>query len=211
MSSPAPLLFEVLNRLNSLVCAVMYGVQPVNPPPLPETGPAIVVANHTSLSDPLVLLASANRRITFLMAQEIYERPLLQWVFRVFNCIPVRRGAVDVRAIRAMVRALDRGDVVGIFPEGGIDQFRDEQGHEGVAYLVVKTGAPVIPAAIWWQKPRPATLIGSLLSPCQAVVRYGAPLVFAGCSLSSDKPALSALTVQIMDAIKALQVTLHTA
>jgi len=122
-------------------------------------------------------------------------------VLRAAHCIPVRRGAIDVAATRQMFRTLHAGDVLGIFPEGGIDERRMESGYPGIGYLALKTGVPVIPASILWQKPRPPTLLRSLTTPGHAIVRYGLPLTF---EINPDprREDILAATDRIMAAIQ---------
>ena len=91
--------YWALTRLNQLICRVMYQVSPLEKQPLPKEGPVLLVCNHASLGDPLVLLATARRPISFLMAREIYAQPYLRWMFEALHCIPVRRGVRDVGAV----------------------------------------------------------------------------------------------------------------
>ncbi len=197
-------MFRFLNRANHLVCRVIFRLVSPPSPPLPEAGPVILVSNHVSFSDPLVLLATAGRPIRFLIAREIYERPRLRWVFRALNGIPLSRGTSDVGAVRAVLRALQSGDVIGIFPEGGVLKHRKESGHLGVGYLALKTGAPIVPASISWDKPRPLTLLGTLLKPGKAVVRYGTPIVVEPDPRPGSEEIL-AMTRSVMDRIKDLE------
>lgn len=204
MTIPATVLYPFLKHLNNLVCRLMYGVGPRVPSPLPQRGRAILVSDHSTLGDPLVLLATAGRPLQFLMAQEIYERREIRWVFRAFQAIPVRRGTRDIRAIRSMMRVLGRDGVVAVFPEGGIDSFRDESGHLGVAYLAVKTGAPIIPVSIRWAKKRPDSIWGTLFVPSQVSVRYGEPLTFPQ-KTDLQRDELEAIIRHIMRCIKELR------
>jgi len=181
----------------------MYGVAPVTSSPLPSNGPALLVSDHSTLGDPLVLLATAGRPLHFLMAQEIFERWGTRWVFQAFQVIPVRRGARDVGAIRSMMRVLDRGDVVALFPEGGIDNFRDESGHLGVAYLAAKTGVPVIPVSVSWVSQRPESMLGTICIPGKVLVRYGDHLRFPKIP-NPKREELEAMTAEIMRGIKIL-------
>ena len=96
----------------------MYGIKAPPESPLPPDGPALIVCDHTSMGDPLVLLATAGRPIRFMMAQEIYDQPHVKWVFQAFHCIPIRRGTRDVKAVRAMLEGLSANQVMGLFPEG---------------------------------------------------------------------------------------------
>ncbi|RMH34572.1 MAG: 1-acyl-sn-glycerol-3-phosphate acyltransferase [Nitrospirae bacterium] len=195
---------KLLYKLNRIVCRMLFRVRKPELTPLPATGPAILVSDHTSLGDPLVLLATAGRPIVFLMAEEIYVRPSIAWVFRALHCVPVRRGTLDIKSVRAMVKALADGEVVGIFPEGGIDRYRDAAGYAGVGYLALKSGAPVVPASVRWDKPRPLTIYGTLLIPCPARVVYGRPLVFPRMDRPTSRRAREA-TDRIMEAIAALR------
>ncbi len=164
----------------------------------------LVVADHTSFSDPLVLLATAGRPIRFLMAREFYQRPHLRWVFQAFDCIPVTRGSNDVAAVRTMLRALGQGEVVGLFPEGGIDNHREERGHLGIGYLVLKTGARVVPVSIVWDRARPVSIVGTLVVPGKAVVHYGAPMVLQP-ELHPSRGRLGEVTAEVMRAIRDLR------
>ena len=77
-----------------------------------------------------------------------------------------------------MLRVLKQGAVVGIFPEGGIDEYREESGYRGVGYLALKTGVPVVPVSIFWNHAPPLNLFGTILTPGKALVRYGTPIVW---------------------------------
>lgn len=87
---------------------------------LPESGPAIVVANHISGLDPLLLIAATKRRLRFIIAAEQYHRFGLTWLFRAAGCIPVDRKGRPERAFREALKALGNGDVVALFPHGAI-------------------------------------------------------------------------------------------
>ena len=66
--------YPFLNKLNRLVSQLMYSVKPLIPCPLPPNGPVLLVSDHSTLGDPLVLLATAGRPLHFLVAREIYKR-----------------------------------------------------------------------------------------------------------------------------------------
>ena len=193
--------YRLLDRLNRLICSVLYQVTPQSPSPLPPSGPLLLVSDHSSYSDPMLLAATANRPIIFLTAREVYQRRDLRWLCEIAHYIPINRGTPDVRAVRAMLRALRQGEVVGIFPEGGIDQHREESGHLGIGYLALKTGAPVVPASIAWDQARPLHLGKSLITPGRAVVRYG-PLIVSQFDPEPTREKIHAVTTTIMHAIQ---------
>jgi len=183
----------------------MYQVQASAEAPVPSAGPALIVCDHTSMGDPLVLLATAGRPIRFLMAQEIYSQPSIRWAFEAFRCIPVQRGRRDIKAIRGMLDGLAANEVIGLFPEGGLDRYRLEEGHPGVGYLAIKSGAPVIPASIVWKGPHSVTsMLKTLFVPSKAMIRYGAPLKFPQESRPS-KESMQSCTKEIMKQIEALR------
>ncbi len=196
--------YRVLDRLNRLVCRAMYQVRPPSRPPMPQDGPVLLVSDHSSFNDPMVLAATAGRPIIFLTAREVYQRPYLRWLCQTLRYIPVSRGTQDVGAVRAVFRALEQGEVVAIFPEGGIDEYREERGHSGAGYLALRTGVPVVPASIAWDKARPLGLVRSLLTPARALVRYGAPIVLQSVA-QPDRETICLATASIMRAIRDLR------
>ena len=116
---------------------------------VPSKGPAIVVANHASFLDPIVLGSACPRKIHFIVLQSMYDWWRLRWFYWGMQTIPVRAQEGDPRAIRVALARLKRGQVVGLFPEGarsGDGVLRE--GKMGVALLAALSGAPVIPCFI---------------------------------------------------------------
>jgi 1-acyl-sn-glycerol-3-phosphate acyltransferase len=110
------------NRVDGLLrifCHRFHGL-PKEYIQLPETGSALVAANHISGLDPLLLIAASKRPLRFLIAREEYERYGLKWLFKAAGCIPVDRFTNPEKALRQALLAMDRGEVVAIFPQGGI-------------------------------------------------------------------------------------------
>jgi len=199
------LVYTALNQLNTWVCRLMYGVKPSEESPVPSEGPALIVCDHTSMGDPLVLLATAGRPIRFMMAQEIYDQPHVKWVFQAFRCIPIRRGKRDVKAVRAMLEGLSANEVMGLFPEGGLDRHRSDEGHPEIGYLAIKSGVPVIPASIVWEGPHSVTsMLKTLFVPSKATIRYGATLQFPQESKPS-KDSMQSCTKEIMKQVETLR------
>ncbi|MGD8999403.1 MAG: lysophospholipid acyltransferase family protein [Granulosicoccaceae bacterium] len=138
-----------LDGLNRLFCRHVHRLQH-DDIPLPESGPALLVCNHVSGLEPLLMIAAARRPLRFLIAREEYERVGLQWLFRAIGAIPVERKGRPEVALREARRALENGEVVMLFPHGSIhldsDPPRKLKG--GVAVLARLTGAPVIPLRV---------------------------------------------------------------
>jgi 1-acyl-sn-glycerol-3-phosphate acyltransferase len=138
-----------LDGWTRIICRYLHGLKNTKLV-LPETGPAIVVANHVSGVDPLLLIAATHRPLRFLIATEQYERLGLHWLFRLAGCIPVDRTGRPEQALRAARRALEQGEVLAIFPHGRIhldtDPPRPIKG--GVVRLAAWTDAPIYPVRI---------------------------------------------------------------
>ena len=117
---------------------------------LPETGPALLASNHVSGLDPLLMIAACRRPVRFLIAQEQYDRIGLNWVFKQVGCIPVQRGARAEKPFRAALQALEEGEVVALFPEGGIHTRRKPARRlkGGIAKLAELSGVPDYPVSI---------------------------------------------------------------
>jgi len=120
---------------------------------IPEQGPALIVCNHQSYMDPLVVGGTIQRPIRFVMAHEIYRLPGLSWLFRLAGAIPVASRKVDpeclAAAFDAVDRALERGELVGIFPEGRLSP-DGEVGtfRGGIDEILARRAVPVVPVAL---------------------------------------------------------------
>ena len=120
---------------------------------IPTTGAAILVCNHVSFVDAVLLMAASPRPIRFIMDQQIFKMPVLGWFFKLAKAIPIAPQRVDPVAYeQAFVRArevLSDGDLLCIFPEGGLT--RDGELGEfkgGVMKLLESNPVPVVPLAL---------------------------------------------------------------
>ncbi|HVR74012.1 MAG TPA: lysophospholipid acyltransferase family protein, partial [Planctomycetota bacterium] len=141
----------VLRVICVVYTKVVHGLRrvPRGVDPVPPTGPAILVANHRSGLDPVIMGIVTRRRVRFLMAREYYEAVGLRWMFRALGCIPVNRDGNDLGATKAAMTALRASQVIGIFPQGGIREAGASlEGKSGAALLALRTGAPVVPIFI---------------------------------------------------------------
>ena len=138
-----------IDGIGRLVCRHIHHL-PTTKIPLPEQGPAIVVANHVSGLDPFLLLAACHRPLRFLVAREQYDRPVLHYLFKASGCIPVDRSGKPELALRQALRALEAGEALAIFPHGKIhldsDPPRKLKG--GALRLSAWTQSPIYPVRI---------------------------------------------------------------
>ncbi len=120
---------------------------------VPERGAAVLVCNHVSYVDALLILGVLRRPVRFVMIRRIYDLPLLNFIFRSVGAVPITRRSDDPdtyrRAFEALTEALRNRELVCIFPEGHLT--RDGAMHEfrpGVLKLLEQAPAPVIPMAL---------------------------------------------------------------
>ena len=118
---------------------------------LPASGPAIMVANHVSFFDSILLMFSLPRPVAFIGKAEYTDNPITNWLFCGAGMIPVRReNPGDLpHVFDEVAEVLARGDVIGVFPEG--TRSRDgllHRGHVGAAHLALTTGVPIVPVGI---------------------------------------------------------------
>jgi len=138
-----------LDGLNRLFCEHYHRLSH-DPVALPPQGPALLVSNHISGLDPLLMIAASRRPLRFIIAREEYQRPGLTWLFRAIGCIPVDRSRRPQQALRAALRALEQGEVVALFPHGRIqlEHHPPRRLRGGVAWLARQTHCPIVPLRI---------------------------------------------------------------
>ncbi len=117
---------------------------------LPDNLPLIIAANHISSIDPFLLIAATNRPIRFMIAKEEYEKPILNWMFKAAGCIPVDRGGRVEGAFRSAMRAIKAGELVSIFPQGGIHCHENPRPRikPGIIKLSALTQCSILPVRI---------------------------------------------------------------
>jgi pantoate ligase/cytidylate kinase len=177
----------VLRTIARLILRIRFEGEPGA---VPREGPVIVVSNHASSADPVLigafLLKWQGRALNWLGKRELVETPVIGWAMRQVPIHPVDREAADMEAFRTAKRILDSGNILAIFPEG--TRSRDgalQSVRDGAGVLALMSGAPVVPVGVidsdqaW---PR-----GSLMPKFgkHVIVRYGAPFRVA------DDPAVS--------------------
>ena len=199
----------VLWWVNAAYCAFWHRLEVGWDDPLPAEGPLILISNHTCCIDHMLLQASTRRLLGFLIAKELYEKPLFRPFCRIARCIPVRRDGNDVAATKAALRALAEGRVVPVFPEGRISPTSGREfgeGKPGVAFLALRAGVPVIPAYICGT-PETRNVLGSYLTPSRARVRFGPPIDLSDLFREGkvDRGRVDEVTRRFMDALRALR------
>ncbi|MFN2557269.1 MAG: lysophospholipid acyltransferase family protein [Nitriliruptorales bacterium] len=120
---------------------------------LPPEGPAVIASNHVGYLDFVFIgygALSRGRVVRFMAKQEVFEHPVTGPLMRAMRHIPVDRYGAAHAALSQATRRLERGQVIGMFPEGTISpSFVPRAGKAGAARIAMSAGAPIIPAAVW--------------------------------------------------------------
>jgi 1-acyl-sn-glycerol-3-phosphate acyltransferase len=115
---------------------------------VPMKGPLLIIANHLSWYDPILIGVVLPRRVWYFTKIEIFRWPIVGLLCRLTGQIPVNRGAHDHAALEKGLAYLREGKAVMVFPEGAVEkQGRMIPAHTGTAMLAVRTGVPVLPIA----------------------------------------------------------------
>ena len=171
---------------------------------LPETGGAVVVANHVSWLDPIIVPLALPRKPAFLAMEELWRMPVIGLVMRIYGplAIPLNRGAVDATALKRSLRALEGGALLIIFPEGGITpNGRLRPFHRGAAMLAARARVPLVPVAI--QGTADALPLGRILPRRRPVtVHVGTPIAPPGQGRQDLELASEAAAAQIQELLR---------
>lgn len=193
---------RLLGWTNLALTRIYHHLSIRRPPCLPRQGGGILVCNHTSGLDPLLIQSCCDRLVIFMMAKEYYELKPLNWVYRAVRAIPVERSGRDLAATRAALRTLEQGRVLGVFPEGKISTTRELLPLQtGVALMAIKAEVPVYPVYLDGTQ-RGKEMFEAFTQPHRATIAFGPPVEFDRSSTS--RAALAQATEKIRDAINIL-------
>ncbi len=136
-----------------MLIRVLYRIRVSGLENIPEEGPAIVVCNHVSFVDALIVGGSVRRPLRFVMYHKIFKVPVMNFMFRTARAIPIAPFKEDPvmleRAYEEIDRALKNGEIIGLFPEGGLTPDGDIQPFKpGIEKILARTPVPVVPLAV---------------------------------------------------------------
>ena len=148
------LLPEFLMRfLAWLAINIVYRIRPTGLENIPKSGPAVVVCNHVSFMDPIILGGSIARPMRFVMYYKIFQIPFLSFIFRNAKAIPIASRKEDADLMNAAFEKVDEelaaGNIVCIFPEGALTTDGEIQPFKpGIEKIIARRPVPVVPVAL---------------------------------------------------------------
>jgi 1-acyl-sn-glycerol-3-phosphate acyltransferase len=173
-----PIHSRILNalwRITRLYSDAVHKLKVVGKHHVPSKGPVLLISNHTAGIDPTLIQSGVPRAVRWMMARE-YQLPGLAWFWKLYRPILVDRTAPDASAARAAVDALKAGEVVGLFPEGHINETR--QGllplGPGVTLIARRTDAAIVPIHVSGT-PRARHPLAGFFIPSRSRVVFGRP------------------------------------
>lgn len=160
-----------------LMGRVVWRVQFENDPPPEISGGAVLVANHRSSVDPFFVQLAAGRRVHWMVAQEFCKHWVFGMVLRPLQVIPTNRNGVDSASTMCAIRLVRERRLVGMFPEGKINQTNVPllPVRSGAALVATRAGVPLIPLFIQGS-PYRGTVWSPLLMSARVRITFGKPI-----------------------------------
>lgn len=174
------LMWRILRMPARLGATLMFDLKVYGRHHVPNEGGVLLVANHQSYLDPVLVAVFLRRPMSYMAKSELFEHRFLNWLIRSLNAFPVKQGSGDVGAVRETIKRLREGHMLSIFPEGSrTGDGRIGPVEPGAALVVKKAGVPIVPVVIEgsydaWRKDR------SIFRPARVSLMYGPPMNVAG-------------------------------
>jgi 1-acyl-sn-glycerol-3-phosphate acyltransferase len=141
-------LYPAIDRLTRGPMMRAYKIRHLGVEKIPASGPVVLAPNHESILDPWFLGTVTPRPVHYVTKAELFRYPVLKQLLEGLGCIPVSRGGDLGRAVDAGLDVLDRGEVIGIFPQGTCLPHRERRFRRGAARLALAAGAPLVPVLL---------------------------------------------------------------
>ena len=169
---------------------------------MPPFGPLLVASNHLSYNDAGTLVVALPRPIVFLAKKELWNNPIGRFYCDAVGAVPLDRQRGGGEALRYALDALQQDRAILMFPEGGISETGQlRRARTGLAWLALKTQAPILPVGISGSEKFPAWRMPVPLASWQ--VNIGTPFTPPQVDGPITKPLLNSVTDMIMERIAA--------
>ncbi|MEX1118281.1 MAG: lysophospholipid acyltransferase family protein, partial [Terrimicrobiaceae bacterium] len=142
--------YNIFYNLAKFVARLAFSMKVIHPERMIESGPLILAVNHASYFDPPLAGICSRRAVHYLARKSLLEWPVFGPLFPAMNVIPVERDGNDMSALRVVIRKINQGEGVVLFPEG--TRSRDGslgEARGGIGLVIAKTGATVLPMRIF--------------------------------------------------------------
>lgn len=161
---------------------------------------AVIICNHRGPLDSSFIALAVDRVVHWMVAKEYCLHPVLKWLFRICESIPVGRQGIDTAATKLAIRYAQSGELIGLFPEGRINA-TDQlllPGRPGAALIALKARVPVVPCYVTGS-PYDGTVWGCLFMPAKVHLEVGRPIDLSPYyGREDDREVLKDLTRQFL-------------
>lgn len=144
------MMYYLCRNICRIIAAIIFRLRISGYENIPEEGAFVVVGNHISILDPVVISFITPRPIHFMAKAELFRNKFTKWLFESVKTIKVERGANDVSAIKKSLSVLKNGEILGIFPEGTrtAGKAAHAQAKSGAVMLAHRAKVPILPVLI---------------------------------------------------------------
>ena len=193
------------HRLTNIFCKTMGHLEAQGIHHIPREGGVLLVSNHVSFLDPVIVGSAANREIHFMARSTAFDIPGLGKLISLYNAYPVNRGAPDLGALRKTIALLKAGNVVLMFPEGtrSVDGTLGKA-RDGACFIADRAGVPTIPVFHSGAE-RMLPRSSKRLRRTKLSVTFGEPLDLITGEFETKRERYQQMGNQIMEAIADLR------
>lgn len=177
---PTKWFYDLMKTLAVWLGFLLFDIRYEGMENIPRQGGYLLVSNHRSNWDPILLTWKVRPMICYMAKEELFKTPI-GWVFRGVGAFPVERGSGDLSALDHAAQLLGQGHIVGIFPEG----HRSKDGtplrpKSGAALVAKATGADVLPCCVLFE--------GRLRLRRRITIRYGRLIPYGALGIKGESP-----------------------
>jgi 1-acyl-sn-glycerol-3-phosphate acyltransferase len=195
-----------------LLYATYFRWRVFNSERVPLKGPVILASNHASFLDPPLVGAGLRRGVNYLARDTLFRFPVMGWLLRKWDCVPVDREGGGAAGLRAILDRLLAGGAILLFPEGTRStDGKLQPARSGIGLAVIKSEAIVVPVRVFGTFEAYGR-DAKFPRPHRVAVKYGRPLAFAALRAEAktcSKPRLKQIYQEVADEIMAVIVKLE--
>jgi 1-acyl-sn-glycerol-3-phosphate acyltransferase len=198
---PSPV-WKFLQTIARIATTLLFDLKVYGARRVPQTGGVLLVSNHQSYLDPVLLGARLDRPLSYMAKSELFKFLPFAWFIRSLGAFPVRQNSADIRALREAIERAQEGRALMIFPEGS----RTADGQllpiePGIALVIRKAKVPVVPAVIdgsfdAWPQNR------KIFRPGRIRVLYGHPLDLSNMSRDQVMETIARTFRQMLEELR---------
>jgi 1-acyl-sn-glycerol-3-phosphate acyltransferase len=201
MSQPSPV-WKFLQVIARVGTTLMFDLKVYGSHRVPKTGGVLLVSNHQSYLDPVLLGVRLPRTLSYMAKASLFKIAPFAWFIRSLGAFPVRQGAGDIRAMKEAIERVQEGHALTIFPEGSRSENEEVQPIEpGIALVIRRAKVPVVPAVIdgaldAWPRGH------KLFRPRPIRILYGKPMDLSGLSRDQVVEKIGRVFAELLDQLR---------